>query len=130
MNHTLKIIIFIFAIIAIITVSGLITHKALYSSSVDLENKLTSIENYTLSSDWVNADKTLKKVSEKWMSVKKTWSVLIDHQEIDNIDITLTRMEKFIQCKDTPSALAEAAALIKYVKHIPRKEVPGIENIL
>jgi hypothetical protein len=130
MNQSIKVFIFILLIAAVIVTSGILTQNYLTRSSKDLEDKLSAIEGYTTTNNWVKAEQGLKEVDSNWSNVKNKWSILIDHQEIDNIDITLKRMEKLIQSKDTPSALAEAAVLINYVKHIPRKEAPEIENIL
>lgn len=129
MRHTIKILIFMFAIVTIITVSGFFTLELLYETSYEIESKLKNIEASILSGNWAESEKTMKQVLNDWASTKKTWSVLIDHQEIDNIDVTLSRMEKLIKTMDTSSALAESSVLIKYVRHIPRKEAPGIENI-
>lgn len=129
MNHTLKVLLFIFVIVALITVSGLISQNILNNTSKMLDKKITSIEGNISANDWSMAESNLLKVKDEWTDIKNTWSVLIDHQEIDNIDITLSRMEKLINCKDKSSSLAEASVLLKYVDHIPKKEAPVLENI-
>jgi hypothetical protein len=53
----------------------------------------------------------------------------VDHQEIDNIDITLSRLQRFVETCDKASSLSEASALAKYVSHIPEKELPNMRNI-
>lgn len=129
MKHSVKVIMSIVLLTAVIIVVSAITQKVLFTTSGELEKYLAGVENDTVSGSWENADKSLKKVKEKWAGTKDIWAILIDHQEIDNIDVTLSRMEKFILSKDTSSALAEASALMKYVRHIPRKEALSIENI-
>ena len=129
MNHTFKVLSSVFILAAMIFGMSFISQRILFITASDLEKDLSQVEDSTVSNDWNTAEASLKKVSEKWSGVKKTWAVLIDHMEIDNIDITLTRVEQYILCKDTSSALAEASALMKYIKHIPKKEAPNIENI-
>ena len=129
MNHTFKVFLSVFILAAMIFGISLISQSILFRTSSLLEKDLSRVEDSTVSNDWDNAEASLKKVREKWSGIKKTWAMLIDHMEIDNIDITLTRVEQYILCKDTSSALAEAAALMKYIRHIPRKEALNIENI-
>ncbi|NJD02385.1 MAG: DUF4363 family protein [Ruminiclostridium sp.] len=129
MNQTFKVLLSVAVLAAIIFGMGFISQRILIHTSSELEKELSKVEDSTVSNDWNTAEKSLKKVQETWSGIKKTWAMLIDHMEIDNIDITLTRVEKYVLCKDTSSALAEAAALMKYIRHIPKKEALNIENI-
>ncbi len=129
MNHTFKVILSIVILAALILGISAVSQRILTVTASDLEKELSRVEDSTVSNDWAAAENSLKDVNEKWSGIKNTWAVLIDHMEIDNIDITLTRVEKYILCKDTSSALAEASALMKYIKHIPLKESLNIENI-
>lgn len=129
MSHTLKFALSILILAVMIFGISFISQRILYATSFEMEKDISRVEDSTVSNDWDNAQESLKKVREKWSGTKKTWAMLIDHMEIDNIDITLTRVEQYILCKDTPSALAEASALMKYVRHIPRKEALSLENV-
>ena len=60
---------------------------------------------------------------------KKTWSTLIDHEEIDNIDMTFARLKAFLEAEDTSSALSEATMLIKSITHIPEREKLSLDNL-
>ena len=129
MNHTLKVVLSVVILAALIFGMSAVSQKILFATASDLERELSRVEDSTVSNDWIAAENSLRNVSEKWSGIKNTWAILIDHMEIDNIDITLTRVEKYILCRDTSSALAEASALMKYIKHIPVKESLNIENI-
>ena len=129
MSHTFKVLLSISILMAIILGSSFISQSILFKTASELETELSEVENNTVSNNWDEAKSSLKKVREKWSGAKKIWAVLIDHMEIDNIDISMTRVEKYILCKDTSSALAEASALMKYIRHIPRKEALNMENV-
>ena len=129
MSHTFKVLLAVSILVAIILGSSFISQRILSKTASELEKELSEVENSTVSNDWDRAEAGIKKVSEKWSGIKKTWAVLIDHLEIDNIDITLTKVEKYILCRDTSSALAEASTLMKYIRHIPRKEALNMENV-
>ncbi len=79
--------------------------------------------------DWNRAEGILKQINDDWMGVKGIWAALIDHEEIDNIDVTLSRLETLIKTEDTSASLSEAAALKKFINHIPDKEKLSFMNI-
>lgn len=127
--HTTKTLSAIIILLALIMAVGYYSYKTLSQTSRNLENYITEIEENTKQNNWKKAEENLTAVQADWSKVQHTWSVLIDHVEIDNIDSTMSRMEKFIETRDTPSALAEAASLKLYVKHIPEKEFVSLKNL-
>lgn len=128
-GHTVKIISSIIILTALIIGMSLFTQWILNKDSLKLVNSIEEIEKNAKIEDWGQAQTNLKKVNDIWSDVKGTWSALIDHQEIDNIDVTLSRLEMLVQSKEVPSSLSEAAALRKYIGHIPAKEKLDIENL-
>lgn len=130
MRHSVKIISVIIALTVVIVGTSLIMQRVLAKTSTDLVESISGIEAGTSASNWKTAEKNLELVQKKWSRVSSTWSMLIDHQEIDNIEVTLSRMEKYIAAKDKPSALAEASALKNYINHIPTKETLNFKNVL
>lgn len=94
-----------------------------------MKQSLDSVESSIGSSNWNQADTQLTRMINYWSGVKGYWSALIDHQEIDNIDETLARLQMLIKGKDNASALAEASALKKFIVHIPEREKPSLDNI-
>jgi hypothetical protein len=129
LKHTVKAIVLILVFTTLIIGTSIFAQKVLSSTSNELESYIINIENSTASKDWNTAEQNLNQIQNKWASVKGTWAILVDHQEIDNIDVTLTRMQKYVLSRDTSSALAENSALLKFVRHIPKKETLTLENI-
>lgn len=130
MKYSLKVILSLSALVAVIVGIGLIGQSILGRTSGELGQSIAKVESSTASNDWKTAELAVTQIKNKWSGIKGVWAVLIDHQEIDNIDATLARMEKFIMAKDTPSAMAEASALKNFVDHIPVKEKLLLENVL
>jgi hypothetical protein len=128
--HTFKITATIIVLLSLIIVSGIFTLKVLNTSSKRIENQASAIENNTRSGNWEQAKAGLIALKKDWDKTSNVWSALIDHIEIDNIDASLTKMEKYIALKDTSPALAEAATLSQLIKHIPEKEAFNLKNIL
>jgi hypothetical protein len=102
----------------------------LYSESDRLHNSLCTLEDYIISQNWEEAEKTLEKFHKNWDKISRTWAMLVDHYEIDNIELELSQLSSFINSKDKSLSLSRLSALKTLVKHIPKKESFILENIL
>ncbi len=127
---SIKVLLSIAVLTAFIVGISLVAQGVLGRTSEDLILSISGVEAGTEASDWKSAEKSFEQVRNKWSGISGTWAMLIDHQEIDNIEDTLSRMEMFISAKDTPSALAETSALKNYIMHIPSKEALNLKNLL
>lgn len=128
--HTYKIMGLILILLAIIIGASIFSSRTLASSSKRIENQVIEIQNSTKAGNWKKAESGLIAVKKDWNGTSDTWAALIDHIELDNIDESLSKMEKYIVVKDTSMALAEAATLGQLIKHIPEKDAFSLKNIL
>jgi hypothetical protein len=126
---TIKITAVIILLILLIISSGITAQRVLYNDSQKMTQPIKELEENIVSEDWKKAGNSLDRVIMEWEKIKGKWSALVDHQEIDNIDITLSRLQRFVETCDKASSLSEASALAKYVSHIPEKELPNMRNI-
>lgn len=78
---------------------------------------------------WEEAQTQLKEFNNLWKDAKSIWTVLINHKEIDTIDITLVRIEEYLKTKEKGLALGEVSVLEYLIKHIPSQERVTLENI-
>jgi len=71
------------------------------------------------------------KLQKTWDQTKNKWAALIDHEEIDNIEETMHRVEMLIgDSEEKVELLSELNKLGFYLEHIPEREAFSIENIL
>lgn len=119
-----------------ILLASAIIGYAIYSSGIirstsrRLESKVSMIESGTAARNWSNAEQAISVFHEDWRKIKKTWAVLIDHMEIDNIDAALSRLEKYIEAREFSLSMAEISLLKQYIRHLPENESLKMENIL
>jgi len=123
-------IVLMIVITIFIILSGFLALDLIHGDSEKLEKNIESVRNNIKTGNWENASESLGRIKSDWTGIKKTWSALIDHEEIDNIDITIAKLEAMLEAKDSASALSEAAALRRLVTHIPEREKPSIDNLL
>ncbi|HHV99493.1 MAG TPA: DUF4363 family protein [Clostridiaceae bacterium] len=129
MKVWVKAVILIAAILIIIVVSSMFVHNYLKSSSQKIINHIENIEENTRNNDWHKAEEIVSTLESLWSDTKSKWSVLIDHNEIDNIDESLTRVSSYIEEREKKLALAELSLLKQMVQHIPEKEALALENV-
>lgn len=127
--HSFKVITSIIVLLAVIIGASIFSSRILASSSEKLQQQISEIERNTSEGNWEKAEESITSVEKDWEKLEKTWAKLIDHMEIDQIDNTLSRLTKYIETQDKPLALAEAAALKKYIEHIPEKESLQLKNL-
>jgi len=120
-----------FALLLLLSIIGVSIYnvRALDLSSKKMETHISLIESGISAGDWNKAEDGMKGITKSWEETRKTWSMVTDHLEIDNIDNTLSRMKMFVTAKDSSLALAEAASLKQYIKHIPEKESLNLRNL-
>lgn len=126
---TIKTIAALVTITAAIVAVSVFSQQILYRDSGKIVQSIEKVEESIIKKDWNQAKNQIGQNMKIWEAVKGTWSALVDHQEIDNIDVTLMRLQTLINSKDTASALSEAAALKKFVNHIPDKEKLILDNV-
>lgn len=130
MKQSVKVLTSIIILTSVIILSGILTLFYLINSAGKLEKDIAAITESVDSEQWEKAKLGLDDFEKKWTHTKYGWAMLIDHFEIDNIENTFTKSKEYIEAKDSPSSLAELAALRQYIKHIPEKEGFSIKNIL
>lgn len=106
-----------------------VSSNFLLSSAKDVNSSLDSLERIVRGNNWKDTSNSLTSVDNKWKQIKNKWAVLLDHQEIDNIEISLSRMNEFVRAKNLSQSLAEISALKLLIEHIPDKEALSLKNI-
>ncbi|HYF75411.1 MAG TPA: DUF4363 family protein [Candidatus Nitrosocosmicus sp.] len=120
-------------IIAILTIlliaGGCLTLYALNSEAERLSDELSSLEEDINNQNWDSATEKLEKFHEKWDRATTLWSMLIDHNEIDSIELVISKLVSYVRTHDKNEALAQLSSLKALIKHIPEKESFNLKNI-
>lgn len=126
----MKPIIYSFIIVAIIISFGIFTVNMLRNEAENLHIFLLEMEKNIYAEEWEKARNLGNMVKQQWDRYKKIWPMLIDHFEIDNVNIILAELEAYILSNDKTESLSRLAALKILIKHIPERESFIIQNIL
>lgn len=122
-------LIIIIVLALLVVTGGCLTLNALNSESQRLSSNLEELEQHIEKQNWNEASKKLQEFREKWDKVSTLWTMLIDHYEIDNIELILSRLVSYAKNHDKVEALSEMSSLKTLIKHIPDKESFSLKNI-
>ncbi|MGE5557551.1 MAG: DUF4363 family protein [Bacillota bacterium] len=100
-------------------VSAEVLYKSLRNVSADVERGA-----------WISAEKEFLVVHQKWMKTRDLWDLIVDHWEIDSIEVSMVRLEQYIRNKNAEDSAAECATLEESLTHIPEKETFSIKSLL
>ncbi|WP_162523607.1 DUF4363 family protein [Calorimonas adulescens] len=116
-------------LLAFIFVLDLGSYYYLKDTAMSISQSIEALPEKIENEKWDTATDDLNKASNRWSSVKGIWAVLINHDEIDKIDMSLVRLRSFVQYNDTEEAMAEYNTLKMLVKHIPENQRFSLVNI-
>ncbi|HZJ76227.1 MAG TPA: DUF4363 family protein [Oscillospiraceae bacterium] len=117
-------------ILIIFVVSAFVLHRYIDTSCDGLLDNVKELHVSVEKDRWSDSKKQLSSLNEEWENTKKRWQLFLEHYEMDDIDIVLSRLEQYLEIKDKPSALSETAELRVLINHIKYKEGFMLENIL
>ena len=124
-----------FIVCIISTIIIIFSWNYIYSNYVDAYcvefiNSLNSISDNIDINNWDDASEDLLKISKKWDNIRYIWSILLDHHEIDNIDIAMVKLIKNIQLKNIDLSYDQIQSLKQFFKIVKENEKLTLTNVL
>lgn len=117
----LGVVLFIFA--------GYSGQSYLNTSSRKLDHQLVSVQSALSKKNWEQALKHIQTFEQNWSKTRKLWAVLTHHQEIDNVEQSLTKTREAIISRSYADARMEIETLRHFIKHIAERERFSLVNI-
>ena len=91
--------------------------------------QLSAVEAALAAEDWEAAESALARVEAEWQELAPRWAMLIDHHEMEDVEISLVDLKSAVRRREKQEALKEAAELEYFLLHTPEAERPAWENI-
>jgi predicted PurR-regulated permease PerM len=120
----------IIIIVVLLLGGSLTTYIYLQSTAQTLTTQLENIEQSISVQNWPDSEMKLNTTQHQWIKTQTRWTILLDHQEIDAIDISLKRLEKYVQTHNLSLSLAEISTVKQLVEQISNTERFTLSNIL
>jgi len=118
--------IIIIIVILLVAAGSVFMQKYLVKTSDELIGILEEMKQDIGSKE--NSEK-VNELLEKWDEINKIWSMIIIHEELDNIEVSMLGVKGAIESEDTEYAIEELERTIFLVGHIKEKEAFKLKNI-
>jgi len=98
--------------------------------SLQLSIQLNELEKKVQSEDWSETQILINTIEKTWKDKSKVLMLVIDHEEMEKVNLSLSKIKNYILVKDKPLTLGEIANLNFSIKHIRENESLSLQNIL
>lgn len=112
----------VFVIIIIIGIGGALVQRYLDRTAAELSAGLQDVGKALAREDWRRSEQAFSSFEQRWRVARRNWGLVIDHMEIDNVDMRLARLKVFIHAREVDEALAEYSEAMMLLEHIPERE--------
>ncbi|MHB8125123.1 MAG: DUF4363 family protein [Desulfitobacteriaceae bacterium] len=126
----MRVIIIIIMVFFLMIAGSLSSYNYINSTSGNLVSNLENLEKFVQDQKWNIAQEQLELTQTTWNKTKYWWTILLDHHEIDNIELSAQRLKQYLKAEDKTLSLAEISALEMLFEHIADSEALTLKNIL
>lgn len=125
----MKVWVTVVCFVVLIVMFTLISTLLILGATNKIENDLAGLYENVVKNNYNLARSNYLDIVKKWNEYKKSWAMLIEHQEIDKIDEELTKIKEYLFEQDKTLLLSEISLLKFYVSHVREMILLKIENI-
>ncbi|MCG8401253.1 MAG: DUF4363 family protein [Firmicutes bacterium] len=125
----MKIYVGVVGVIVFLVGLGLYTIDRFQGDTTQLLDGIGRTEAAISGSRWDEAAAGIAGVKEVWEKHRRWWALFIEHHEIDNIDMVLTRAEQYIKARERTLAFGELAVLKQMLEQIPESKRVKLKNV-
>ena len=123
----------IIVVVIIIVVASWLVQNYIEKTSDEITFQLEELKSQIKQSKTNNnkeeAAKTAESALQKWEEVSKNWSMVVVHEELDKIELSLLEVKAAVETESYDDSLEEIDKSIFLVRHIKEKEALKIKNI-
>ncbi|ADQ46520.1 hypothetical protein Calkro_1668 [Caldicellulosiruptor kronotskyensis 2002] len=113
----------------LIIVLVMISMHIILGATEKIENDLSDLYENVVKNNYNLAKSNYFDIVKKWSEYKKSWAMLIEHQEIDKIDEELTKIKEYLFEQNRVLLVSEIGLLKFYIRHVREMTLLRIENI-
>jgi hypothetical protein len=119
----------VLVIVVAITTGGIISQRYLDRSADELSFQLERVQQAVAQKDWTGSEGGVALLEQHWSGVHDNWALFTDHLELDDLELSLIRLQKFIEARDEVNAMVEVSEAMDMIRCIPERERLTWRNI-
>ena len=125
----MRVLILISLLIILIITSATISYFIISSLSRNLLDNLEKLEEHIILNQWSRARTVNKDINKDWEKASSIFSLVIDHEHLQDLKITLTRISGLIPLEARYELVVEIKIAKMLVRSIKQDEKPVLKNI-
>jgi len=119
------------SVLAIVIIFGwILIFDSVEENTLDFVDNLNTLNENISNNRWDEAKNQFSQIEKKWNKARDMWSILLDHHEIDNIDLSMSKANQYVKSKNTALSLGEVETLIRLFNVVRENQDLTITNIL
>jgi len=125
----LRTLITILTIVIILSGGSFASYQYVETRTETMGILLKSIDDSITVGKWEQAQEDLSTAQQTWNNDNTWWSILLDNQEIDDINIDMQQLRKYIAIQDVSQSLGEITTLELHFDDIFDAELFNFKNV-
>lgn len=126
----MRLVLSLLIILVSIVGMGFWTNHSLQSTTDQLTEEINLLVSAIEHEGWDTALQRTTSIEKNWAESARWWPVFLDHEEMDNIEFSLSKVKAYVSSHNRALALGQLEELKLMLRHIPEKEGLNIKNIL
>lgn len=126
-------VLIIFSIVIVILSGNYLIDRYLGRTSNELVSSLQHLKEHVIianeNNDRSYITQEMEKMEKSWEDISNVWSIIVMHQEIDNIEQALIKSKAIINDGNIEDAIPELETAIFYVEHVNAREKLQLKNV-
>lgn len=114
---------------AIIVVLIVVPHIFIKNTTYEMSDILKQADDAIKQEDWETAAEKCHSISESWDKYTPLYEMIVEHQEVDEIIMSIRQLELFAREEEKPEARALIAELNFLINHLRENDNLSVENI-
>ncbi|MDR5659475.1 DUF4363 family protein [Serpentinicella sp. ANB-PHB4] len=126
----MKVVIATIVILALFFVGTFYIGQYVQNASEEILNSAQKIDRAIQQERWEEAAAYIEDLNVKWSDIKKRWLLFMEHYEIDIVDTTIAKLERYVELEELALSTGEVVNLEQAIDHIVKKGSLELSNIL
>ena len=106
-----------------------LVYESIDKHTTNFSKQLDNISDIIREENWDIVSIEYGRVKNNWNKIRKLLTILLDHHEIDNIDLSMAKASQYIETKNIPLSLGEIAVLKQLFSVVKESESLTLTNI-
>jgi len=116
-------------IIILLLSCWLYIHNYLNNTVEELTKGLAKLETHIIKENWKEAKILYRDIDGKWKGATKILMLVIDHEEMEEVNFSLSQIESYLRIEDISSLMGEVGSLRFLINHVKEKDSLSLDNI-